>query len=79
MARPRRRLVASSVSPTKTAAGNFATGYRGGRFGRPLKAPGTVTVGRVGRFWGVFDINPAPNVTTLTIEQGIREGRLHFG
>jgi len=51
-------LVPSSIYDTKTAAGHFATGYRGGRFGRTPKPRGSVVVRPVGSKWGVFDRNP---------------------
>ena len=52
------RLVLGSIHDTKTAAGHFATGYRGGRFGRTPKPRGSVVVRAVGNKWGVFDRNP---------------------
>lgn len=70
MTTPRRRLVADSVCTTRTAAEHFAHGYRGGRFGKPKKPRGSVRVDRVGRGWGVFDYDPQPRVSYITVEQG---------
>ena len=72
------RLLSNSISGTKTAAGHFAKGYRGKRFGSAGKPRGTVKVGRVGRYWGVFDINPHPQVHVITIVQGIKQGKRWF-
>ena len=73
------RLVADSVYETKTAAGHFATGYRGRRFGRPGKPRGSVRVERVGKYWGVFDYDPQPRVRYITMAEGIRRGRMLYG
>lgn len=70
MPTPKRKLVSSSVYPTRTAAGHFAQGYRGKRFGRPGKPRGSVRVDRVGCGWGVFDYDPQPGVQYITVEQG---------
>ena len=70
MTAPRRRLVSDSVYTTRTAAGHFAQGYRGKRFGRQGKPRGSVRVDKVGRGWGVFDYDPQPGVRYITVEQG---------
>jgi len=79
MAKTRARLVATSVSPTKTAAGHFATGYRGSRFGKTRKPYGSVQVRPVGRYWGVFDSDPQRGVHYWTVEQGRAYGKRVYG
>lgn len=69
------KLLSNSIYETKTAAGHFAKGYRGKRFGSAGRPRGTVKVGRVGKYWGVFDINPHPQVHTITVAQGIKKGK----
>ncbi len=66
------RLVEGSINPTRTAAGNFATGYRSKRFGRPGKPAGSVRVQTVGRYWGVFDYDPQDGVSYITRAEGLR-------
>jgi len=55
------KLVPGSLYPTKTAAGDFAKGYRSTRFGRPKRPRGSVRVKKVGKKWGVFDYSGIPN------------------
>jgi len=74
-----RKLVESSIYPTKTAAGHFAKGYRGKSFGRPGKPPGSVKVGKVGKYWGVFDYEPSPRGRYISLDKGKREGKRLFG
>ena len=73
------RLVEGSVHATKTAAGHFATGYRGARFGRIGKPRGSVKVQPVGQYWGVFDYDPQPRVRYITIAKGIKQGKRLWG
>ena len=73
------KLVDGSIFETKTAAGHFAKGYRGGRFGMPKLPPGSVKVGRVGKYWGVFDLNPKPRGRTISLDQGKRLGDKWYG
>ena len=74
------RLVAGSIHATKTAAGHFATGYRGKRFGRPGKPLGSVKVKKVGKYWGVFDYDPQPGAGRyISPEQGKAYGRRIWG
>lgn len=67
------------VYETKTAAGHFATGYRGKRFGRPGKPPGSVKVEPVGKYWGVFDYDPQPGFQYITVAEGKRRGKVLYG
>jgi len=73
-----RNLVAHSIYETKTAAGHFAKGFRGKSFGRPGKARGSVKVGKVGPYWGVYQITREPRVEYWTLEQGKAEGRRRY-
>ena len=73
------KLLAHSISETKTAAGHFATGYRGRRFGRQGKPRGSVKVGKVGKYWGVFDKDPERHVKIISIERGKQEGKRLYG
>ena len=72
-----KRLVPQSVSETKTAAGDFAKGYR--RAGREMCPRGSVKVEPVGEYWGVFNYNPTPGFTYITIEEGIELGKRRYG
>lgn len=73
------KLLANSIHETKTAAGHFATGYRGRRWGRPGKPRGSVKVGKVGKYWGVFDKNPDWHVKTISLARGKMEGKRLYG
>jgi len=73
------KLIDQSIHETKTAAGHFLKGYRGGRFGVPKVKPGTVKVGKVGKYWGVFDSNPKPRGKVISLEQGKRLGKKWYG
>ena len=77
----KRRLVNGSISATKTAAGHFATGYRNrkARWGGTPKPRGSVKVGRVGKCWGVFDYDPQPRGSYITMEQGKGFCRVWYG
>ena len=74
-----RKLVAHSIYETKTAAGHFAKGFRSKRFGSPGRPPGTVKVGKVGKYWGVFHTKPEPRVHYISLEEGKREGKRLYG
>ena len=75
-----RKLVSGSVYQTKTAAGHFATGYRSKRFGFPGRPPGSVKVGKVGKYWGVFDYKPSPGIGRyISTEQGKALGKRLWG
>ena len=75
-----RKLVGNSIQLTKTAAEHFAKGYRSKSFGRTGKPRGTVTIGRVGKYWGVFDSDPQPGTGRyMSIEQGKALGRRIWG
>lgn len=68
------KLIEDSIYETKTAAGHFLKGYRGGRFGMPKVKPGTVKVGKVGKYFGVFDCNEHPRGRVISIAEGKRQG-----
>ena len=72
-------LVAGSIYETKTAAGHFAKGYRGKRFGRQGKPLGSVKVRPVGKYWGVFDYDPQRGMTYISIAKGIKLGKRLYG
>lgn len=74
-----RKLIAHSIHETKTAAGHFAKGFRGKHFGRPGRPRGTVKVGKVGKYWGVFDLKPEVGIHYISPEEGKREGKRHYG
>ncbi len=69
----KRRLIRNSILPNVTGARNFATGFRRGHNRR-----GRVMVGRVGRFFGVFDSEPQPGIAYTTIREGIEFGNQHL-
>jgi len=73
------RLVQGSIHETKTAAGHFATGYRGKRFGRVGKPRGSVKVQPVGKYWGVFDYEPQKGVMYISVAEGIKQGKRIWG
>lgn len=73
------KLVDGSIHETKTAAGHFATGYRSKRFGMPGRPRGSVRVGRVGKYWGVFDLAPRPGGRYMSIPKGIAMGKRLYG
>lgn len=69
----KRRLIRNSIFPNVTGARNFATGFRRGHDRRRR-----VMVGRVGRFFGVFDGEPQPGIAYTTIREGIQFGNRHL-
>ncbi len=71
------KLIDGSIHETKTAAGHFAKGYRGSRFGKTAKPRGSIKVGPVGKFWGVFDHDPELGRDYITIQEGIEQGKLY--
>lgn len=74
------KLVNQSIHETKTAAGHFAKGYRSKRFGKPGKPAGSVRVGKVGKYWGVFDLKPhLPSSSYVSLDEGKRQGKRHYG
>ena len=73
------KLIEGSIHETKTAAGHFATGYRSKRFGSPGRPRGSVRVGRVGKYWGVFDLAPSSRGRYMSLEKGKALGRRLYG
>ncbi len=73
------KLVANSIAETKTAAGDFARGYRGKSFGRKGKPRGSVRVEPVGKYFGVFDYAPEVGMHYISIEEGEQEGKRRYG
>ena len=73
------KLVKNSIYETKTAAGHFAKGFRGMSFGRPGRPPGTVRVGKVGRYWGVFHLKPERGISYISLEEGKKIGKRSYG
>ena len=73
------KLVKSSIYETKTAAGHFAKGFRSKRFGAPGRPPGTVRVGKVGKYWGVFHLKPERGIGYISLEEGKRQGKRMYG
>ena len=67
-----RKLVNGSVSATKTAAEHFAVGFRNrkGRWGGKPRPRGSVKVGKVGRCWGVWDYDPQPRGSYISLAVG---------
>lgn len=78
MAKKAWKLISGSIYKTKTAAGDFARGYRGGRFGVPKVKPGTVKVAAVGPYFGVFDSSAHPRGTVITMAEGRKQGNLNY-
>ncbi len=68
-----KRLVAGLIEKTKTGAGDFARGYRRGL------PRGSVKVEPVGKYWGVFDYDPQPGRSYMTIEEGKEYGKRRYG
>jgi len=74
-----RQLVDGSIYETKTAAGHFAKGYRSKRFGSPGRPRGSVKVGKVGKYWGVFDYKPKPGGRYMSLDKGKKLGERLYG